>query len=313
MDKHIIEILMQACGIGGAALGFFFILINKIVDKGIFPKLARKQAHSLLLVIIVLAFTISVLCISMWFYLRVERNIDHSIRETKKINFVQIKIDTLNSHWRQVDRSEPNPYESAPENKSEKLCPGRFNSKEWCQKSKYFFLQKDLEYFKIDPSFDITLMNELAEPTIILSLGIKLLEAFNIVYTLGDWNSTEVAIEATYKINIPFPKKVIVYHDFEDYRADVGQTVIDTDSLCRHYGVDGFDMREISPYWRLPNLPTTLEAKMKTPIHMGIGAPYRFSLVLENYFQMPNNVVVQIYARTNLGDFESDIIYLLAL
>ena len=66
MDAGILKGLGAAAGIGGIALGVFFLLFRELIRKSIFPKLDKADAYRFLQLISVLVWSIAVLGIGAW-------------------------------------------------------------------------------------------------------------------------------------------------------------------------------------------------------------------------------------------------------
>lgn len=59
MDTNVLETTGQIAGIGGIALGVFFLLARKIIAKKIFPTLSPKQGYRLLTLLVILAWSVA--------------------------------------------------------------------------------------------------------------------------------------------------------------------------------------------------------------------------------------------------------------
>ena len=68
MDAGLLKALGQALGIGGVALGVFFLLFREVIRKSIFPKLKKDDAYRLLRFITVLIWSVAVIGIAAWFW-----------------------------------------------------------------------------------------------------------------------------------------------------------------------------------------------------------------------------------------------------
>jgi hypothetical protein len=55
-------------GIAGLALGVFMVLFKDIIGKNIFSALTKKQSYSMMMVIIVLVWSLTILCIILYYY-----------------------------------------------------------------------------------------------------------------------------------------------------------------------------------------------------------------------------------------------------
>jgi hypothetical protein len=68
MDAELLKTLRQVLGIGGLALGIFFLLFREIIRKSIFPTLKKDDAYRLLRLISVLIWSIGVVGLGAWIW-----------------------------------------------------------------------------------------------------------------------------------------------------------------------------------------------------------------------------------------------------
>src|SRR5262252_1824839 len=68
MEAGLLKTLGQALGIGGVALGVFFLLFRDVIRKKIFPTLKKDDAYRLLRLITVLVWSVAVIGIAAWFW-----------------------------------------------------------------------------------------------------------------------------------------------------------------------------------------------------------------------------------------------------
>jgi hypothetical protein len=68
MDSGFLKTLGQILGIGGLALGVFFILFRDLLRKSIFPTLKKDDAYRLLRLIAVLIWSVAVVGIGAWMW-----------------------------------------------------------------------------------------------------------------------------------------------------------------------------------------------------------------------------------------------------
>jgi len=66
MDAELLKTLGQVLGIGGLALGIFFLLFREVIRKSIFPTLKKDDAYRLLRLTSVLIWSVAVLGITAW-------------------------------------------------------------------------------------------------------------------------------------------------------------------------------------------------------------------------------------------------------
>jgi len=62
----LLKTLGQILGIGGLALGIFFLLFREVIRKSIFPTLKKDDAYRLLRLIAVLIWSVAVIGIGAW-------------------------------------------------------------------------------------------------------------------------------------------------------------------------------------------------------------------------------------------------------
>jgi hypothetical protein len=68
MDAELLKTLGQVLGIGGLALGIFFLLFREVIRKSIFPTLKKDDAYRLLRLISVLIWSVAVIGIGAWIW-----------------------------------------------------------------------------------------------------------------------------------------------------------------------------------------------------------------------------------------------------
>src|SRR5262245_51185024 len=68
MDIELLKTLGQALGIGGLALGIFFLLFREVIRKSIFPTLKKDDAYRLLRLITVSIWSVAVIGIAAWIW-----------------------------------------------------------------------------------------------------------------------------------------------------------------------------------------------------------------------------------------------------
>jgi len=66
MDSDLLKTLGQILGIGGLALGVFFLLFREMLRKSIFPALKKDDAYRLLRLIAVLIWSVAVIGVCAW-------------------------------------------------------------------------------------------------------------------------------------------------------------------------------------------------------------------------------------------------------
>ena len=70
MDAGILEVAGKIAGIGGLAIGVFLLLFRDVIHKNIFPNLDKEKAYRLLRLIVILVWSIAVVGIGAWAYVK---------------------------------------------------------------------------------------------------------------------------------------------------------------------------------------------------------------------------------------------------
>jgi len=68
MDAGLLKTLGEVLGIGGGALGVFFLLFREVIRKSIFPMLKKDDAYRLLRLISILVWSVAVIGVAAWFW-----------------------------------------------------------------------------------------------------------------------------------------------------------------------------------------------------------------------------------------------------
>jgi hypothetical protein len=68
MDAGLLKTLGEVSGIGGLALGIFFLLFREVIQKSIFPTLKRDDGYKLLQLISILIWSVAVVGIGAWLW-----------------------------------------------------------------------------------------------------------------------------------------------------------------------------------------------------------------------------------------------------
>jgi hypothetical protein len=187
-------------------------------------------------------------------------------------------------------------------------CPDMFADSGWCRKVAAFFAQKGLQEIAIDPRFDILVTNPVERPVTLHAIGVEVAYAEQVEVTLGRWETTRVAIDATHEISMPpFPTTWLAHEEIKEaINARSGAKPMTAQYLCLLLRLRGEECK-----W--PNLPILVWATPGDPIYLRGGEPYRFEVVLRDYHRLPNNVVIRFVVGTNYGQVFSHYFYLLAM
>jgi hypothetical protein len=68
MDAGLLKTLGQTLGIGGVAVGIFFLLFRELIRKSIFPKLDKDDAYRFLRLVSVMIWSVAVIGIGAWIF-----------------------------------------------------------------------------------------------------------------------------------------------------------------------------------------------------------------------------------------------------
>jgi len=68
MEAELLKTLGQALGMGGVALGIFFLLYRELIRKVIFPKLDKRDAYRFLRLLSVLIWSVAIFGIGAWIF-----------------------------------------------------------------------------------------------------------------------------------------------------------------------------------------------------------------------------------------------------
>ena len=192
--------------------------------------------------------------------------------------------------------------------RGEYVCPYMFADSRWCTKAAAFFSQQGLQEVAIDPRFDVLVFNPGERPVIVQAIGVEIAYAEEVIVSLGDWETTRIAVDATYEIPMPpFPATWLAHEEIADVisRRSGSDRPVTAQELCLYLSRVGEECE-----W---NLPILTWAKVGDPIYVRGHEPYRFEAVLRDYYRLPNNVVIRFVVETNHGQVFSDYYYLLAM
>ncbi len=270
----------------------------------------RNQPVRMLFIILILVLIISAGTI-LTSFLKEQGKQLASINTQLGVKFSRITLDTNNKYWKKVPRNTPNRIESEFMSDSiaytpKRTCPGNFLSEDWCKKSELFFSQIGLQEEAIDPSFDIVIENQSKKSVILLFVGVEIVNAFYSPYSFGYWDSTKIVIEGEYKVQMPPPPITVRLKD---------GSIIDIEKKRLDMSYQGVSIEGmLGPTdWEWVGLPILAEEEIIEPIYMQPNTPYRFLMVLKEYKNMPNNVVLRFWVKTNDGVHKSSYVYLLAI
>ena len=108
-EYSILEKVGQIAGIGGLSLGVLLLIFKEILRKNIFPSLNRKQAYSIIKLIIILTFVVAIAGIMAWVWSETFNNkkIINDVHVPEQDNFRRIYFqgfddvptDELNQMW----------------------------------------------------------------------------------------------------------------------------------------------------------------------------------------------------------------------
>jgi hypothetical protein len=138
-------------------------------------------------------------------------------------------------------------------------------------------------YFKIglwvcdaDPVFDITLMNTIKSPVILTAIGVEVVTVGYIDYVSGVPSAAKIPKSDAYVIEIP----------------NIWQLI-------------GVERR-----WQLEKpreVTETVRKQLTDPVYLESGAPYRYGLLLKNYYNhVPNFARIRMHVTSDQGECVSE-------
>lgn len=176
--------------------------------------------------------------------------------EAPAIAFANLSVEHTNPHWRKS--SEPGIPYLFNTLSNHHFCLSVFNS-------------------NIEPSFDITVLNNVSHPTLITAIGVKIVEVADILEERGGGPPVAVKVSRgeAYVVEMP------------DLRAREILTelrLIDN-RVCRTSTI---------------KLNEVILTQIPDPIYLEPGAPFRYALYLKGYREyIPNNAILQLCIQTN--------------
>jgi hypothetical protein len=154
---------------------------------------------------------------------------------------------------------------------------------EYC--SEFFEIARDKHRANVDPSFDITLVNELCKTLVIHKLGIEIVSVANHRMRWmgsGHAQAAKIVLQASYISKIP------------DVR----------EKISREFG--GFPI-----FLKPTHMNLLIPAEMPDPFRLEPGSVFRYEILLEKYIKnMPNLAVIRFWVETQEMKYNSDYIYL---
>jgi hypothetical protein len=143
------------------------------------------------------------------------------------------------------------------------------------------------QYFKLvkfvcnaDPLFDITLMNTGKSPVILTEIGIEVLTVCQRTYVYGFPTAAKIPKSDSYIIQIP------------NIKQRMPQPMPGNRGIF--FGYEPQEVRE------------TITKQLPDPIYLESNAPYRYALLLKNYYRhVPNWARIRMWAATDQGECRS--------
>jgi hypothetical protein len=149
------------------------------------------------------------------------------------------------------------------------------------------FFQIDIHKFvdDVDPSFDITLVNELNKTIFVHKLGVEVVSVAHHMMGYGEAQAARIVPQASYIAKIPDVREII--------NKDFG----------------GF-----SKLLKPTNINLLIPVQMPDPFRLESESAFRYELLLEKYIEnMPNLAVIRFWVETQEKKYNSDYIYLFTL
>jgi hypothetical protein len=149
------------------------------------------------------------------------------------------------------------------------------------------FFQIDTHKFvdDVDPSFDITLINESHKTVFIHKLGVEIVSVAHHMMGYGQAQAAKIVPQASYTVKIPDVREIV--------NKDFG----------------GFS-RLLKP----TNINLLIPAQMPDPFRLEPESGFRYEILLEKYVEnMPNLAVIRFWIETQEMNYNSDYIYIFTL
>jgi hypothetical protein len=137
----------------------------------------------------------------------------------------------------------------------------------------------------VDPSFDVTLVNELHRTIFVHKLGVEIVSVAHHMMGYGEAQAAKILPQASYIAKIPDVREII----------------------NKNFG--GFS-RLLKP----TNINLIVTVEMPDPFRLESGSAFRYEILLEKYVKnMPNLAVIRFWVETQEKKYNSDCIYLFTL
>jgi hypothetical protein len=219
------------------------------------------------LVEIVVAVLGIVVAVLLWLFPpeRLRKRLGLEESESRSVHFLIRSGEQSAQYWGEVDEPlKPNMISLFQEN-----C------------SKFFQISFNNFVDDVDPSFDITLINEMDSTVVFYELGVEILSIAHEMKFYGSPQTSKVLQQASYTIEIP------------DIRADIELEI-------------GRFPRLLEP--RNINMP--LSIREPDPFRLEPGGTFRYELLLKNYVaHMPNHAVLRFWIMTQRIKYTSELIH----
>jgi hypothetical protein len=139
----------------------------------------------------------------------------------------------------------------------------------------------------VDPSFDITLLNQLDSPIIINEIGVEIVCIAHSMMGYGDTQSSKIVQQAIYTIQIP------------DFKANIAKKL----------GRERFP-RTFEP----TDLNLVLPVNYPDVFSVDPMGTLRYEILLKNYVSnMPNFSVIKFWVTTQSGKYSSNLVHVFTL
>lgn len=215
---------------------------------------------------------------------------DGGLLNSDERSLCRIEVLRIDSNWYKNDRSE------VQHNAEHRRFTHLPFVPHWFFDSKEYFFLRNCHQIGVgdncitrDPLVEIVLKNDDNGNVLVTDVGFIINESVNLVYGKGGESShtyiRTIKSFADYAIEVPRPKSIVHYR--EANREFEHWTPIDT-------VVYASDKSSLQSGWG--GLPLESNYELPDPILVEKGYPFRYSISMEKFFKLPNNVQVQFYA-----------------
>jgi hypothetical protein len=149
------------------------------------------------------------------------------------------------------------------------------------------FFQIDIHKFvsDVDPSFDVTLVNELKSVAFVHELGVEIVSVAHHMMGYGEAQAAKIVPQASYIVKIPDVREII----------------------NKNFG-------RFSKLLKPTTINLSIPAQMQDPFRIEPESAFRYEILLEKYVEnMPNLAVIRFWAKTQEKRYNSEYIFIFTL